>query len=161
MNAELLAALHVARSRMAHFTVEESIQVDAAIAKAESDPTLRLLGIAGYELWKSHLVGNNCLSNQKRYDRMKEPMTGDLVLELSSTPRWIAGSRRTDWHEPENCLGYFVRRDWEPIPNWDEAEEGQPAPKEMVWYIRAFDGRELRWVNASFVTIVPVEGWTF
>ena len=119
------------------------------------------LGIVGYELWKSHLVGNNCPSNQKRYDRMKEPRAEDLVLELSSTPRWIAGSRRTDWHEPENCLGYFVRKDWEPIPDWDEATEGQPAPKELVWYIRALDGRELRWVNAKFVTIIPAEGWSF
>ena len=42
------------------------------------------LGIVGYELWKSHLVGNNCPSNQKRYDRMKEPRAEDLVLELSS-----------------------------------------------------------------------------
>ena len=94
-------------------------------------------------------------------DRMKEPRVEDLVLELSSTPRWIAGSRRTDWHEPQNCLGYFVRKDWEPIPDWDEATEGQPAPKELVWYIRALDGRELRWVNAKFVTIIPAEGWSF
>lgn len=32
---ELLDALHVARSRMAHFTLAESIQIDAAITKAE------------------------------------------------------------------------------------------------------------------------------
>lgn len=35
LESELLAALHVARSRMAHFTCGESIQVDAAIGNAE------------------------------------------------------------------------------------------------------------------------------
>ena len=36
IDTELLDALHVARARMAHFTLEESIQIDAAINRAES-----------------------------------------------------------------------------------------------------------------------------
>jgi hypothetical protein len=122
---------------------------------------IRLLGITGYELWKSHLVGNNCPSNQRRYLRMQAVARGDLVMETSSTPRWIAGVNRTAWHEPENCIGYFLRKAQEAVPNWDEAEEREPAPTETVWYIQALDGRELRWTNANFVTIVPVEGWPF
>lgn len=80
---------------------------------------LQIIGIVGYELWKSHLVGNNCQKNQQRYDRMKEPIEGDLVLELYSTRLW-AGTKPGDWHLPEHCIGYFVRQTRESIPGWDE-----------------------------------------
>lgn len=122
-----------------------------------NDP-LYMLATTGYELWRSHVVGNQCPANHGRYERMKEPKIDDLVLETSSTPRIIRGFQ-TDWHKPEHCLGYFVRKTYEPVPDWNEIEQGEPAPKELVWYIRAFDGRELRWVNANFITIVPAEGW--
>ena len=129
--------------------------------KQDEDLVLRMLGIAGYELYRAHLVGNNCNSNQKRLNRMQEPRPGDLVLETSSTPSWILRRQSKDgWISPENAIGFFVRKGREAIPGieWDEEEDG-PLPTEVVWYIEAFDGRLLRWTNANFVTIVPSGGW--
>lgn len=118
-----------------------------------------LLGVVGYELWKAHLVGNSCPSNTRRFNRMRVPRTGDLVLETSSALLWMLGIRQSDWHVAENGVGYLLREAREAIPNWDEAELGEPAPTEKIWYIRTLDGRELRWTNADFIAILPVEGW--
>ena len=121
---------------------------------------LRFLGIVGYELYLSHIVGNNCPANQERFDRIKKQVVNDLVLETSSTRYWIHDTAKTPWHAPENCIGYFIRKEWEPVPDWEERPPDELLPKELVWYIRSLDGdREMRWVNADFVTILPVEGW--
>ena len=68
-----------------------------------------------------------------------EPEENDLVIECS-----------TVWYTNRNLdgVGYFIRHAHEDIPEWDDADE--PNPGERVTYIRAFDGREVRWTNAMF-----------
>jgi hypothetical protein len=124
--------------------------------------TLYALGAVGYELWSSQLIGNSPPITQRRFERMDKPEPGDLVLETSSAWMWIKKRQKVgDWWCAENAIGTFLRQEWEPIPNWNEEDEGESAPKERVWYIRSHDGRELRWTNANFIAILPSSGWDF
>jgi hypothetical protein len=114
------------------------------------------LAIVGYELWRSQLIGTAPPVMQRRNERMKKPIPGDLCIETSS----LSYNRlhRKDWLRFN--VGTLIKITWEPIDmEWDESQDG-PKPTERCIYFRLLDdGTEFRWTNAHAVTILPVEGW--
>jgi hypothetical protein len=137
--------------------------------------TLRMLAVVGLELWHAHLIGGAPPSHTRRYNRMKELQPGDLVIETSTSGWWRKSGQPHpgpyEYLKVENAIGFLDRITREPFPHeegddlWDEAAEGRPEPLEEVFYIRRLDGEYkgdeaiFRWTNASFVTILPKEGW--
>jgi len=121
---------------------------------------IKMLAIVGLELWDSHLIGNAPPSHTKRWQRMRSPQPGDLVVETSTSGLWRRGASHP---KVETVIGILKKIIQEPFPHeepWDEESEGQPEPLEECFYINLLhDGSESRWTNASFVTILPVEGW--
>jgi hypothetical protein len=55
---------------------------------------IRTLGLVGHELWCAQLIGTDAPSHQKRFDRMKNPQVGDLVMEISTFYFW---AKRKDY----------------------------------------------------------------
>lgn len=88
-------------------------------------------------------------------------------MELSTAPWYMRSPHGPRGSLPlENGIGILDRIDREPYPRekddppWDEKAEGKPEPLEQVFYLKRLnDGSEVRWTNARFVTILPVEGW--
>lgn len=126
--------------------------------------TILQLGSIGYELYMSCLVGNSPPSVQRRFERMQQLRDGDLVIE-TSTAGWWRCNKEPPKDRPhvqaQYAVGYFEREAQEPVPDWDEEENGEPAPMERVFYIKLLNGQGdlFRWVNANFITILPTEGW--
>lgn len=121
---------------------------------------LRMLGCVGYELHSSQLIGYPPPVTQRRLKRMANPVAGDIVMETSTAECWFPESPVPLLDKTMSSIGVLLRQEREPVPEWDEAEEGEPAPLERVWYIKALDDSEHRWTNADFVTIIPREGWS-
>ena len=135
-----------------------------------SEASIEVLTLAkiGYELYHAALngacmatstIGGNAI---RRWERMQAPVPGDLVIELSTSGWWL----RADQPHPgpyaylkaENAIGYLDKIAREPVQPWDDTEE--PAPLEKVYYLKLLhDGSTFKWGNASFATILPVEGW--
>jgi len=127
-----------------------------------SDDDIRLLGTVGYELWKSQLIGGGGDATMQRFERMRNPQVGDLVIEISTSGFWIARTQPPSKYPhitAANAVGYLDRIVWEPVSPWDDTDE--PAPKEKIYYLRKIDGTGsiFRWVNAQCVAILPIEGW--
>lgn len=106
-----------------------------------------------YAAYTATLVGKapDCTINFNR--RMREPLVGDLVIEISTVYR----SRGTT---DLDAVGYLEETTREKVvftgdPDfvWDADVEGQSHPTEPVTYIRTLDGRRFRWTNASFVAL--------
>lgn len=95
------------------------------------------------------LVGNQAPDTKALYKRMSHPRVGDLVVEVTT---W----RNRDDESTMIRAGQLVRMGREPMFTkevWEAEHAPEPAPPipdEMVYYIRVGDGRECRWVNASF-----------
>lgn len=87
-----------------------------------------------------------------------EPQVGTWVFEASTI-----GGFREDGNKDINAIGILEEIAWENViwadPDfvWDEAIEGEPHPKEKVYYLRTIDDRRFRWTNA---TILPVLAWS-
>lgn len=79
---------------------------------------------------------------QKTSERMHAPRPGDLVVE--TTGFRVAAVNR---------VGTLVREAHEPLPDWSENEG--PNPGEQVFYLRTFEGVEVRWVNATVMALPP------
>jgi hypothetical protein len=127
---------------------------------------LEMLAIVGLEFWNSHLIGNAPPSHTRRWERMRNPRPGDLVIEISTSGLWRHGSKYRSPSGPvkmEIVIGVLKKITNEPFPldePWDEDAEGRSEPLEECVYINALhDSSEHRWTNANFVTILPVEGW--
>jgi hypothetical protein len=140
---------------------------------SEASTEVRMLGKIGYELYHAAL-NSACMATstiganaKRRWERMEANVPGDLVIELSTSGWWLhcddphPGPYR--YLKVENAIGFLERITQEPYPHdepWDEAVEGRPEPLEKCYYIRKLhDGEIFRWTNASFATILPVEGW--
>ena len=79
---------------------------------------------------------------QEMGERMRNPVPGDLVVEISTV------YFRTD---ASDAVGELLREVREPYP---DQEPGEDATERVV-YIKAFDGAEIRWVNCQFVAVPP------
>lgn len=101
-----------------------------------------------YNAYGATMVGSPALSSKRFYEATKALAVGDLVVEITTIWR---PERDSD------AVGYLREIAFEPVdygPDaepWDEAEEGRPHPTEKVYYINTLDGRQYRWVNASFI----------
>ena len=122
----------------------------------------------GYELYHAALnsacivtstIGFNA---KKRWERMQAPIAGDLVIELSTAGWWLKSDKPHpgpyEYLKVENAIGFLEKIAQEPFQPWDDTDE--PAPLEKVYYLKLLhDGSTFKWTNASFATILPVEGW--
>lgn len=114
----------------------------------------REIATAVYNAYSNTLVGTASPRVHELNDRIRDVRIGDLVIEHTTC---LMPSRPA-----LDAVGYLLRDVWEPVkfsdPDfvWDEKEEGQPHPKERIFYIRTLDGREFRWENASLIS-APTE----
>lgn len=105
-----------------------------------------LMRRAIYNNWDCVLVGNAPEFVRKHFERMSNPIVGDLVIEAST----LGMANRDDL----DGIGLLEEIAWEKVPfdgPWDEAVEGQPHPTEKCFYIRTLDGRRFRWTNARII----------
>jgi len=101
---------------------------------------------AVYTAWSNTLIGTDAKSVRDTFDRMKNPVVGDWVIEAST----IYGGRNHDSSDLDG-VGILEQMDQERVDmEWDEAEDG-PHPTEQIAYIRTLDGRLFRWSNASIL----------
>lgn len=121
-----------------------------------------LLAALGYEFYKAHLIGGAPPNTEERLKRMEAIRANDLVMETTSGA-WMFGRNGNYRTKPESAVGLLHKVTQEPVPfdePWDEKSEGRPHPTEEVVYIRPLDGGQIiRWTNAHFITIIPIEGW--
>ena len=105
-----------------------------------------------YNAYYATLVGNPAKITEDFGNRMKDPMPGDFVIEISTIYR----SKGTGDIDAIGILEEQVREkiQWDDSDFvWDEEAEGQPHPTELITYIRTLDGRRFRWSNASFIAL--------
>lgn len=117
---------------------------------------MRLAEISAYNLYLATLVGDPAPRVKKIGDRMRAPVPGDLVLEISTIYR-EGGRYESRVGERLGRLLRVVREDVYTAEVWYGrecgAQPGEPIPTERVWYIELADGREYRWHNASFIAV--------
>jgi hypothetical protein len=122
-----------------------------------SEQVARTIWSATYAAYSLCLAGPTWPDKERRYERMKSPCVGDMVIEVGG------GLREADC---SNAVGWLLRETREPVwspDEWKEAGGGNdPIPTERVFYIQTLNGQESRWVNCDFLA-VPDEGgwWTF
>lgn len=92
---------------------------------------------------------------------MDRPQIGDVVFETT-----VGVFKLKQNGDFALALGHLIETKREPYPRgedepaWDAAVEGRPEPLEEVVYIKRLDTEQVvRWTNAKFITIVPMEGW--
>ncbi|MBO1023297.1 hypothetical protein IPU75_01050 [Ochrobactrum sp. SD129] len=108
-----------------------------------------------YTAYKATLVGNPADVTRKFKERAVAPQVGDFVAEVTTISR---SDRAADL----NAFGILEEIAKEKVDFgdedfvWNEDEEGEPHPLEIVYYIRTLDGRRFRWVNATFIA-APLE----
>jgi hypothetical protein len=113
----------------------------------EHHSAILLLARTGLELWSSQLIGGAPPSTRARFERMRNPRVGDLVVEITTSGYWIKDRDGCDPPRVLQAIGYFDHME-------DSGEEGR------LYVIKLLHNRKMfRWSNASFVTIMPVEGW--
>lgn len=112
---------------------------------------LSLLIASAYATWCSNLIGGPQVSHE-RFEFLKNPKPGDLVMETSSM-----FMRSNDVHR----IGWLVTDQQEPYGTdewWEEnkADYGdQSRPMERVYTIkRLIGGETFRWTNASMIRVV-------
>lgn len=113
-------------------------------ASIDLETLARLVQGATSTAWALALGGTErCL---KTYEHMANPQPGDFVMEQSTA---LMPSRPA-----LDGVGELLRVTEEnrTVAEWDIESDG-PIPKERVFYIKTFDGREYRWTNASFVKV--------
>lgn len=110
-------------------------------SESRTNDLLRFLVLLSLDWWKQTI-------GRDGWERAKNPMPGDLVVEMTTAFR----ARDPMAQIPQ--IGILLRVADEPWPDWNEAEEERPAPLETVYYVRPLDGtvNEFRWVNASFIS---------
>lgn len=117
----------------------------------------RLISHSGYLAYMNTLVGNATPAIRATFDRMRRPVPGDLVLEITTYNRepWDPGA-----------LGYLVRVVDEIVhePTEEDPYEEPFSYEERAWYVRPFvpteDGRaEVRWHNAEFIALPDRTHW--
>ena len=128
---------------------------------AGTQALVQLLAKTAYKIWALVLVGNPCPSVAATLRDMENPQPGDLVFETSTYGGCMRGTDGK-W-EPVGLhgVGYLIKIVCEPckVGEWDVAVDG-PIPTEQVIYMRLFDGREMRWTNASVLKIpISINPW--
>lgn len=122
-----------------------------------------LLATATMEIWDSCLVGNPAPAVQRRYELMKNPRPGDLVLEISSC------GRKT-W--PGRALGYLIfvcKAKPRTAEEWLDAVDAGYWKMDSVrgygpyWLVDPIDGSQRTfWNDARFIRVPepqePVRG---
>jgi hypothetical protein len=137
---------------------------------SEAKLEVKMLAKIGYELYHASLNGA-CMAHghiggnaRRRWERMEHPIPGDLVIELSTAGWWLhcddSHPGPYDYLKVENAIGFLEKVAQEPVQEWDEKENEEPAPLETVYYLKLLqNGSTFKWTNARFATILPVEGW--
>lgn len=112
---------------------------------------LQFLIASAYATWCSSLIGGPEISH-KRFEFLKNPRVGDLVMETSSL-----FMRGNDAHR----IGWLVSDQMEPYGDdaWWEQNKAeyadQPRPTERVYTIKRLIGGELfGWRNANMIRVV-------
>ena len=121
------------------------------IAHPEAEVFARIIWQATMSAWEMCLGGDSYPNKRDRYERMKNPQAGDMVVEVSG------GLRKFDC---AMAVGWFEREAREPIEidEWDVEADG-PIPTERVVYMTSIDGRACRWVNCTFIQTPTYSGW--
>lgn len=118
-----------------------------------------LLRSALYNAYGAVLVGDQKPPTKRYFKRTTSPEVGDLVVEIST----IHGMRHAGARSLDG-IGFLeeIAREKVDFGNpefvWDEDAQGKPHPTETVFYIRTFDGRRFRWINATFIAAVTDAG---
>lgn len=120
----------------------------------------RRMGFIWRHLWHSVVVGDPCPGVRERYERMKAPRPGDLIVETST----LYGLMHRDPDLLDDRWdGQFIRyretvREWVPYPA-DETNDNPPGGYWETFYVCVNpDGTEYRWFNAELCA-VPDETW--
>ena len=116
------------------------------------EKSLHIAACSAYAAYRNTLSGTSSPSQQYYYERMSNPVIGDLVLETSSlTMNDI---------RPIDRIGYLksVLMTPYPIPEyWDETTDGSWEENGLdsrdVWTIQTLDDREYTWENCRFIVV--------
>lgn len=95
--------------------------------KSEKLELVHLLMTNAKLLYDSCMVFNPAPVVERRYERLINPVVGDLVIEMSAQFKWET--------EPLDCIGRLVERSG------------------GVWTIETFDKRIVHWDNCQFIVV--------
>ena len=117
---------------------------------------IRMLEIAVYKIWDATLVGSPCEHVHSLNQEMRNPVPGDLVVEITTLLGSVIKDNANQTTIPRGIqgIGYLVKVAKEPVWTEQEAiEQGWSGeiPQEDVTYIKLFDGTECRWTDARFI----------
>lgn len=107
----------------------------------DRDDAIDILIAYTHTLYSAMLTANRVPCNEALYRLLKNPLPGDMVLEL------------TNRNKGHDCIGTLLKVTREPVDGWNEEEDG-PTPLETYWYICDVDGNEQRWFNCDFVRVL-------
>lgn len=112
---------------------------------------LTLLIASAYATWSSALIGGPEIAH-KRFEFLKNPKVGDLVMETSSLFQKSMDTYRIGWLVSDQMEPYGTDEWWEE----NKADYGEdPRPIERAYTIKRLVGGELfRWTNASMIRVV-------
>lgn len=96
---------------------------------------LKLLERTVYNLWMA-VLGNHSERGKSMFERMRNPVVGDMVMELTTLNREKSG---------RDGIGKLL-----------EVKAGGLITKE--WLIETPSGKQVRWTNADFIAI-PEFDW--
>lgn len=112
------------------------------------EQAIAVIGAAGYQSW-SNAITRTTPSGRAYYERIMNPLPGDLVVETSSF------STR-EWDDrAHTAVGFLGERVTETLAH-DDHEPGEEPEyyTEQVWYVTPnLGGDTVRWTDAHFVAI--------
>lgn len=120
----------------------QPLRNDLKIAAKLCTTTLDLLAISAYTAWRNTITGRQSPDQQQYYNRMHNPIIGDLVLEITTFHS----------HPAIDRIGRLVSVTDEPYPTW--ANDGECHVRfGTVHTIETLDSRMYKWENCDFVVI--------
>lgn len=119
---------------------------------------IRLLELVIDKLHQATFSGGGSQWARDLGQEMSTLKPGDLVVEISTVNLGKMRGDDRQWEDRDvRGIGYLLRIVEEPFwtaAEWAEQDGGtEPIPTHPVTYLRLFDGREMRWENATFVRV--------
>jgi hypothetical protein len=138
---------------------------------AQDYDQLRLLAINAYTVYLMSISASARDAAPKwrgMFDRLRNPVVGDIVLETSTIWQWARHAVEAGRAQYPH-IGVLLRVADEPVVSSDalvemhragdyfirQGETVDEIPKERVFYIEPLDGSvpEYRWTNANFIAV--------
>ena len=109
---------------------------------------------AAQNLRDAVLSGHSTVTQQELYKRMYHPRNGDVVVEITTSrisqeEQW----KRIGILEDREDEPLYSQEEWRKLINDGEYSDIDLIPSQPVYYIRTFDGHEIKWVNAMFIAV--------